>query len=590
MSNLNNDENQRMILAIAISLVILFSFNLFFKKDVEVARVEQTPVSSIEVKKEVPIEVEKEVKEGLTIAEALSSKDRIPLRGNKISGSISLTGSRIDNVSLNEHYKTVENKEHVDVLYPYGTENAYYVESGWISADAGIAVPNGSTKWKLSKGSEQVLKSGGEISMEWDNGQGFMFKRKISLDENYMMKVTQTIKNNSQKEKDFNAYHLISRHSLPPEFQGMFILHEGPIAFFNNKFQEVSYKKLMKGEGFFDGENLRGWFGITDKYWFTGILPNDNEMFDARITGVKDSGGKAVYQTDMVGDVHKLLPGATVEDSKLVYVGVKNLDLAKRYEKQYGIKSFDLIFDFGIYYLITKPFFLLLHFFMSVFGNVGLAIIVLTVVIRGGMFPLANKSFRSMAKMKQISPQLKEIQQKYQNDKEKIQAEIFELYKREGTNPFSGCWPLIVQIPIFFSLYKCILLSVELRHAPFWGWIKDLSAPDPTNMLNLFGLAPWEAPHFVSIGAWPVLFCMTMILQKRLSPPLTDETQEQIQGLMPYFVTVMMANFSVGLVIYWTWSNLLGLIQQYYIMRSMGNKDVCLVRGHVERRKKKGKE
>jgi len=594
MSNLpqnpinDEDDNKRMMLAIVVSLAILFAFNFMFKKDVASPVVQEK--AAIEALKKMPVPAVAEADKELDAKTVLSASDRIPLRGNKITGSISLTGSRIDNISLNDHYTTVENKEHVSVLYPYGTANAYYVESGWVSADNTLNVPNGDTKWRLSKGSDVVLKSDGEISMEWDNGQGFLFKRKITLDENYMMKVTQTITNNTGVEKNFNAWHLISRHSLPPEFQGMFILHEGPLAYFNGKIQDPSYKKLAEGKEMFDSENLRGWFGITDKYWFTGILPDRNELFSARIMGVTDAKGKTKYQADMVSDTYKLLRGKTIEDKKLVYVGVKNLDLAKAYQKKYGIEKLDLIFDFGIYYFITKPFFLLLHFFMNLFGNVGVSIIVLTIVIRGAMFPLANKSFRSMAKMKQVSPQLKELQEKYKDNKEKLQTEIFELYKREGTNPFSGCWPLLVQIPIFFSLYKCILLSVELRHAPFWGWIKDLSAPDPTNLLNLFGWAPWDAGTFFHIGAWPVIFCITMIWQKRLSPPQADETQEQIQNFMPYFVTIMLAKFSVGLVIYWTWSNVLGLIQQYYIMRSMGNTDVCLVRGHIDRRKKKVKD
>ncbi len=261
------------------------------------------------------------------------------------------------------------------------------------------------------------------------------------------------------------------------------------------------------------------------------------------------------------------------------------------YHDKYGFKHTDLTFDFGMWYLITKPFFFLLHFLMSAIGNVGIAILCMTVIIRGALFPLANRSFRSMAGMKKIAPLMKELQEKYKDDREKLQIEIFELYKKEDVNPFSGCWPMLVQIPVFFALYKSILLSVELRHAPFWGWIHDLSAPDPTNLFTLFGLIPWTPPSALEIGAWPCLFCLTMIVQKRLTPPMPDKTQEQLQSYFPFIITFMLGKFAAGLVIYWTWSNLLGVLQQYYILKKHGagqdGPEVSLIRGHSERWKKK---
>jgi len=589
-SNNEKDDNKRLMMAVAISLCILLIFNLV-NKHFAPNPVEETPQAIERVasgsNNVVP---QTKVEENLVDrTKSVSGKNRIAIRGDKISGSISLKGARIDDISLNEYFKTVDNKENVNLLSPAGTKDAFYYESGWVVADSSVAVPNSDTVWKLAKGSASQLKSGSAVTFEWDNGHGFLFKRTISLDENYLMTVEQTITNNTAIEKSVNAWHLLSRHALPEDFKGMSILHEGPVAYLNKKLEEPQYKDLAK-EGSINVDNARGWLGFTDKYWFTGILPEAHEMFNARMISNLISSGKHSYQTDIVSEPYKLLPGKTVSDKKYVYAGVKNIDIAKAYQDKFGFQKLDLIFDFGMFFFITKPFFLLLHILIGALGDVGLSIIILTIIIRGSMYPLASKSFRSMAKMKIVAPKVKELQDKYKDDKQKMQMEIFELYKREDTNPFSGCWPMLVQIPIFFSLYKCILLSVELRHAPFWGWVTDLSAPDPTNIFTLFGLLHYNTPSFLTIGAWPALFCITMILQKRLSPPMPDATQEQIQTFFPYFITIMLSKFAVGLVIYWTWSNLLGLLQQYYIQRSMGNNDVSLVRGHVERRKKKTKK
>lgn len=583
------EDNKRLMTAIIVSLAILLGYNFLFAKKPADMVVDESPAAIEKAVKEVKApKVVAEAAKAVSRKDATSTKDRVSIRGNKISGSISLTGARLDDVSLNDYYKTVENKESVDILSPASTGKGFYVESGWVVSDSSIAVPNAKTKWRFAKGSNRSLTSGGSIKLEWDNGQGFLFAREISLDDNYMMQVKQSITNNTKVEKQVNAWHLMSRHALPDDFKGMAILHEGPIAYLNKKLQEVDYKDLTKGD-IITEDTVRGWVGFTDKYWFTGLLPEAHEVFNARVLSVS-SQGKDLYQADIVGEAMKLLPGNTVSDTKFVYVGAKNLNLVKEYQESHGFKKLDLAFDFGMFYFITKPFYILLHFFMEVLGDVGLAIIFLTLTVRGAMYPLASKSFRSMAKMKLISPKVKELQEKYKDDKQRLQMEIFELYKREDTNPFSGCWPMLIQIPIFFALYKSILLSIELRHAPFWGWVADLSAPDPTNIFNLFGLIPFDTPDFLTVGAWPALFCLTMVLQKRLSPPLPDDTQEQIQAFFPYFMTIMLSKFAVGLVIYWTFSNLLGLVQQYFIQRSMGNKDVCLVRGHKDRRGRRKKK
>jgi YidC/Oxa1 family membrane protein insertase len=578
----NEQDNTRLLVAIAISMVILFGFHFLYEKprqeklqqQQQVLQAQKTVTAAAPVVGQPPVE---------NRSEALRSGKRIPIRGAKVTGSLSLTGARIDDLSMNEYYATIENKGHVDLLSPSGTKGAYYVESGWTSGDS--LVPDSKTVWTLAPGSKAALETGGAVTLQWDNGQGLLFTRRIELDDNYLFTVTQKIANKTAAEKKVNAWYLISRHNLPDDFKGFFILHEGPLAYLDGKLDEISYKSLAKGEKT-EREGARGWLGITDKYWFVGIFPETQEKFNARIIGSKTADAQA-YQTDIVTEAKTLPPGGEVEDKKFIFAGVKSLSLMNAYQQKYGLEHIDLTFDFGMWYFITKPFFYLLHFLMGIFGNVGVAILTMTVIVRGAVFPLANKSFRSMAGMKKIAPQLKELQAKYGDNRERLQIEIFELYKREKVNPFSGCWPLVVQIPIFFALYKSILLSVELRHAPFWGWIKDLSAPDPTNIFTLFGLLPWTPPAVLMIGAWPLLFCLTMIIQKRLTPPMPDKTQEQLQSYFPFIITFMLAKFASGLVIYWTWSNVLGVLQQYYILRKVGGQEVSLIHGHAERRKKK---
>ena len=574
-------DTARLVRFFAMAMAIFLAYHLFVEKPQQAQKLQEQQAQQKMV-------AAAPIAEKQTITprpEVLASTQRIPVKGDKVTGSISLTGGRIDDLSLNDQYATVEKTEHVNLLSPSGTADAYYVESGWTSDDKTAVLPDEKTVWSLAPGSASTLTSGGSVTLRWDNGHGLVFDRNIALDKDYLFTVTQNVTNKTAAAVKLNAWHLISRHNMPADFKGFFILHEGPLADLNDKLQELSYKDLDKGKKLEQG-NTHGWVGITDKYWFVGIFPPANEEFDARIIGNKTATTQS-YQADIVSDVQTAGPGQSITDKKFIFAGVKNLPLMNAYHEQYGLPHMDLTFDFGLFYIVTKPFFYLLHFLMHSIGNVGLAILAMTVIIRGAMFPLANKSFRSMAGMKKIAPQLKELQEKYKDNREKLQMEIFELYKKEDVNPFSGCWPLLIQIPIFFALYKSILLSVELRHAPFWGWIHDLSAADPTNIFNLFGLIPWNPPAALAVGAWPCLFCLTMIIQKRLTPPMPDKTQEMLQSYFPFIITIMLAKFAAGLVIYWTWSNLLGVLQQYYILRKVGGQEVSLIRGHSERHKKK---
>lgn len=576
-------DNKNMWVAVFLSLAILFGFHHFYEKPrLEKMRAVQKEVEAVKAAAPEAAMAEAVLRPREAV---LAVTDRIIIEGGKLSGSLSLVGGRIDDLSLNEHYTRVTKEENVQLLSPSGTAAAYYVESGWVAEDKNVSMPDAKTLWRLSPESPRTLKSGGAVTLVWDNGAGLMFEREIALDENYLFTVTQRVLNKTGRELKFSAYHLVSRHSLPVDYQGFFILHEGPIAYLNGKLHEPAYQDVAEGERV-EVDGAKGWIGITDKYWFVGILPTGDQAFNARIAGAGGN-GKTLYQADIVTPLQSVAAGGTLEDRQNIFAGVKRLPVLKAYAEKFNIDQLDLTLDFGMWYFITKPFYIMLHHLIDFTSNVGMAILLITIIVRAFVFPLASKSYRSMAGMKKVAPMLKELQDKYKDNREKLQIEIFELYKRENVNPFSGCWPLLVQIPIFFALYKCILMSVELRQAPFWGWIDDLSSYDPTTIFNLFGLIPWTPPSFLILGAWPCLFCLTMIAQKRLSPPMADPLQEKIQSYFPYVITIMLAKFSAGLVIYWTWSNILGVLQQYYIMNKVMGEKVSIIRGHAARRGKK---
>ncbi|MCK5659419.1 MAG: membrane protein insertase YidC, partial [Alphaproteobacteria bacterium] len=394
----DKQDNSRLMLAIVISLLILLLFSNFFdnpqSKKIQPQQMQQQQMQT-QKSASAPIAEQQSVENQKDVT---TTTRRIPILGKKVEGSLSLTGARIDDLSLNEHTATAGSKENMVLLSPSGTKNAYYIESGWATNDNDVLVPDSKTVWRLAPGSADVLKTDGNVTLQWDNGQGLLFERKIGLDENYLFTITQKIINNTNAEKKFNAWHLISRHSLPVDFKGFFILHEGPLGYLDDKLMEPSYKDLDKGEKI-ERENTQGWLGITDKYWFVGIFPNPQEKFNARIVG-STVNNKRAYQTDVVAETRTVAPGQSIEDKKFIFAGVKNLTLMTKYQKKYGLEHIDLTFDFGWWYFITKPFFYLLHLLMLITGNVGLAILSMTVIIRGAVFPLANKSFISMAGMK----------------------------------------------------------------------------------------------------------------------------------------------------------------------------------------------
>lgn len=581
-------DHNRMILAIALSLVILLGYHFIFEKP----RLEALHQQKVAQEKAPPAAAVTPLPDVLLPRADVLAKDskRIPIKGDKVVGTLSLKGARIDDLQLVGHYETLDKKDLVSLLVPAGAEGAFYFESGWVSESTADILPASDTQWSLAPGSARELTGdGAPVVLQWNNGHGLLFERSIRLDKEYLFEVSQKITNTSASPLKVNAYYLTARTGLPKEFKGFFVQHEGPISYLNGKLEEPQYKKILSGDDKLDLENASGWIGITDKYWMATILPNPKEAFNARIVGVQPESAKGQphFQADLVSQPMTAAPGESIENATHFYTGVKTLSVINSYSEKFGFPRLDLSIDFGMWYFITKPFYLLFHFLVNWLGHIGTAILMMTVIVRIAMFPLASKAYTSMAKMKKVAPLLKELQEKYGTDKQKLQMEIFELYKRENANPFGGCWPMLVQIPIFFALYKVILISVEMRHAPFWGWIKDLSEPDPTSMFNLFGLIPWTPPSMLMIGIWPLLFCGTMIIQKRLSPPMADPVQEKIQTYFPYFITLMMAHFAAGLIIYWTWSNVLAILQQYYITRKISGEEVSLIHGHVERRKTK---
>ncbi len=600
MSNLSpNDEqqnNKRMMTAVLISVGILLFYHFFVQvpQQIELNKLhhaQQQQQQALAKKNAPPVAATKTANAAAPVSRgaALTASARVAIRGDKVSGSINLTGARIDDITLNDQYRTISKKHPVVLLAPAGTKEAYYVEGGW-TAGKGTAVPGDTTVWQLSPGSAKTLVSGGSVTLQWNNGAGLLFTRKISLDKNYLFTVVQSVTNNTQQTVSLQAWHMISRRSMPTGFHSYYV-DEGPIAFLNGDLYQsclysheetcfADYKELDKGKKV-DVEKAQGWVGFTDKYWYVGLYTPPKEQFEAKIFKQQS------YKTEIVSPAQELAPGKTVSDTKYVFAGIKHMPIISAYEKAYHFPRMYLMIDFGLLSFIVKPFFYFLHFLIRVTGSVGGSIILLTLILRGAMFPLSNRSYRSMAKMKKLGPQLKELQAKYASDRDKLQLEIFELYKREDVNPFGGCWPMLVQFPIFIALYKTLLLSVEIRHAPFWGWIHDLSAADPTNVFTLFGLIHWNPPEALHVGAWPLLYGISMFLTQRLSPPAPDKAQNNMQVMMPLVFTFMFARFSAGLVIYFTCSGVAGLVQQYYIMRQAGEEDVSLLRGHGARYKKK---
>lgn len=500
-------------------------------------------------------------------AEIVAEGTRVQLESKELAGTISLTGARIDDVELKNYFTTLNGTEPVTIYSPFGTEHPYYAENGWIADDTSVPVPGKNTTWKkVSK--DKTLTSDTPLILEWDNGQGLVFERRIEIDPAFMFTVTQKVTNKSGKAVTLYPYSSVTRKGIPNH--STTVGYEGPVGYIGEDLHEIKYDKLIKEPNqSFDGGN--GWIGFSEKYWMTSVIPEQKGVHTYRFTSVPaEPKETSLFQVDTRGAGQVIENGAAVESKSHVFVGAKKIDVLDTYESKIGVKHLDLAVDFGMLYFLTRPMYFFLTLFNSWVGNFGIAIIMLTCVVRLAVFPLANASYKSFAKMKKVAPRMTEIRMKHASDKAKLQQELIKLYETEKVNPMAGCFPLLLQIPIFFAVYKVISISIEMRHAPFFGWIHDLSEKDPLSVFNLFGLIPYKVPEILHIGPWSIAMLIIMLIQQKLNPPPTDAIQKDMVRFMPWVVTFVLSKFPSGLVIYWTFSNLISLIQQSVIMKKMG--------------------
>jgi YidC/Oxa1 family membrane protein insertase len=508
---------------------------------------------------------------------ALAAGPRLRIDTPKIAGSLSLTGARIDDVSLKAYHETVDPKSPIIVLLsPAGGPNAYYSDFGWVAGPgANVPLPNASTVWTADS---EVLTTAKPVTLTWDNGQGLLFKRTITVDDNAMFSIRDEVDNKSANAVSLYPYGQVVRVGKPVTL-GYYVLHEGMIGSLGEQgLQEYTYDAIDKepalgsaAHGKVWKDVVGGFVGITDKYWAAAAIPDQGKKYEGRYSSVQ-TGSVRTYQADFLGEAVNVAPGASASASSRLFAGAKEVAAIDGYEKNLGIKRFELMIDWGWFYFITKPMFYVMDWVYKHVGNFGIAILVVTVLLKLLFFPLANKSYASMAKMKAVQPEMMAIRERYADDKMKQQQALIELYKTQKINPLAGCWPVLVQIPVFFALYKILFITIEMRHAPFYGWIKDLAAPDPTNLFNLFGLLPFTPPAMLHLGIWPILMGVTMFVQMKMNPEPPDPVQKMMFTWMPVFFTFLLGSFPAGLVIYWSWNNLLSVAQQGYIMRKHGVK------------------
>ena len=500
--------------------------------------------------------------------EALSRSPRVTFSTPELLGSIALKGARLDDVRLAKHREELDPKSPpVPVLSPVGGEHPYYAEFGWTSSDAGVKVPGPDSVWTASSPTMEV---GKPVHLTWDNGAGLIYALDVSLDEHFMFSVKQSVENKTDKPVTLFPWGLVVRFG-EHKAEGTYVLHEGPYGVFNSSLKEFSYSDFKDNKQ----QKLSttgGWVGITDKYWMATLVPDQKSKVDVTLKGT-GAGNDIKYQIDYVGQPVTVAPGASGTADSHLYAGAKIVRVIDAYRENLGIDRFDLTIDWGWFSFFTKPMFWVLEWLYAQIGNFGVAILILTVIVKALFFPLANKSYAAMSKMKALQPEMEKLKARYGEDKQRMNQELMQLYRREKVNPAAGCLPILVQIPVFFALYKVLYTTIEMRHQPFFGWIHDLSAPDPLTIFTGFGLFHWQVPeflHFFNIGLWPLIMGVTMYVQQQLNPPQADPMQQRIFQFLPIMFTFMMAPFQAGLVIYWAWSNTLSIAQQYFIMRRYG--------------------
>jgi len=580
-----NQDNKNLLLAIGLSSAVLLGWNYFYgvpqlKKQQEAAALAQaqTPLSSSGQSAtngqtaaegaSVPGATSPEV--ALSREDALKQSKRVTLDAPRLKGSIALKGGRIDDVSLATYHETIDPKSANIVLFePSSAPHPYYAEFGFVNGPGSSAVlPGADTEWQADK---DMLTPASPVTLTFDNTQGLVFKRTISIDANYMFDVKDSVENKSAAPVTLYHYALIARKNVPPKTASN--VYEGPIGVLSESgLYEKTYADVDKAvNSKIVVEGADGWIGNTDQYWGSALIPDPKE----KLTWTFESYGATakVYRSSVLGEAIQIAPGASASDEKHLFAGAKESKIIDSYADTFKIKLFDRIINWGKLYWITRPLFSLMNFLYGLIGNFGVAILGVTVVVRAVLFPLASRSFQSMAKMKLVQPQMEDIKARFPDDKQKQQQEIMDMYRREKINPVSGCLPMFIQLPIFIGLYNVFPVAIEMRHAPFFGWIKDLSVPDPTHVLNLFGLLPFDPtflPPFLHIGVWPLIMGFTMFIQMKMNPEPTDPVQKQMFTYMPLIFTFMLGTQAAGLVIYWTWSNVLSVAQQAYISHKAG--------------------
>ena len=551
-------DSKNVIAAISLSAAVIIIYGLFFAPpppDPKKINNEKNNIN--ESTSEAPsldqnVEVSK-----ISRNEAIENEDRVQFENSTVIGSISLVGGSIDDLTFKKYTNTLNGDDNVILLNPKKVEDGYYIETGWATANKNINLPNSKTIWTIEGNNKLTPNS--PIKISWTNDQNIKFIKDISIDDQYLFKVNQTIINNSEKTYNFYPYGQIIRN-LAPEIIDFFILHEGLIGVFDDQLVEEDYDDIEEKKFSINAD--KGWLGITDKYWITSLIPQENRKFRT------DFDYKNKFRANFIEtSATEIGANETKSNEIKIIIAAKEVDIIDGYAENLNISKYDLAIDWGWFYFLVKPLFFLIDYFFKLTGNFGIAIILITICIRIVFFPLANYSFKSMAKMKVLQPEMTRLKELHKEDKMKLQQEMMALYKKEKVNPVSGCLPIFIQIPFFFAIYKVLFVTLEMRHQPFYGWIKDLSERDPTSIFNLFGLIPWDPPSFLLIGVWPCLMGLSMYLQQKLNPTPPDPIQAKIFAFFPLFLTVILAPFPSGLVIYWTINNILTMAQQYVIIK-----------------------
>ena len=552
-------DTRNVIAAISLSAAVIILYSLFFQPDPATIKKNIAEQNKIENNEDTPSLDKNENFSKLSRADALKENDRIQFENGSVVGSISLKGAAIDDLTFKEYNIELNRNEKITLLSPRNVEDGYLIESGFVSTNKNIDIPDASTVWEVSGNNK--LTNNNPVKLTWSNAQGITFEKHISLDDQFLFTVKEKIINSSDKSYNFYSYGQIIRNELP-EISGFYILHEGFLSVLDDELIEEDYDDIQDKK--FTQIAQDGFVAISDKFWVTSVIPPKGKEF--KTTFDYKNKFRANYISTKGIEVKA---NSSIEEKIQIIVAAKRVNVIDGYAENLDINKFDLAIDWGFMYFITKPLFFVLDYFFKLLGNYGLAIIAVTVCIRLAFFPLANFSFKSMGKMKLLAPEMARLKELHKDDKMKLQQAMMALYKKEKVNPMSGCLPILVQIPVFFALYKVLFVTIEMRHMPFYGWIHDLSDRDPTSLFNVFGLLPWDPPSFLLIGAWPIIMGITMWIQQKLNPTPPDPIQAKIFMFFPVFLTVILAPFPAGLVIYWSFNNIFTMIQQYIVQRKM---------------------